>query len=295
MKNIYKTMLSAAAVLIASGLSAQDDPSKETVIVNPFTYTSAVNRAVSDNVRAAVLSGLSERGRFHIVDALTDATLKELYGDRSVEDVVNDANWQSESEAIYKKLNAQKVIIGQTDNLTYSTWTSGETTYDKAEISVSLRVYNIVDGSMGASETIVVSDSDSESRDLAFTLALKALSRAMVDFVDSHFKFETYILELGEADKRGRVKQLYISGGSEMGVARKTRFKVFVEKKIGPKVTQQEVGTIVAQEVMDGVTMCEVADGDEIIKEKFNNGEKLIVVLDRQNTAVGSMLRGFIQ
>lgn len=292
MKAICKTLLAAIAVLFVSGVSAQEDPQKETVIVNPFTRTSSVSGAVNDNVRAAVLSGFSERGRFHIVDALTDATLTELYGNRSVEDVVNDANWQSESTAVYKKLNAKKVVIGQTNDLTYSVWTSGDTRYNKAEISFSLRVYNIEDGSMGASETIVVEASDADSRDLALTEALKEVRRAMTKFVDDHFKFETYILELGQADKKGRVKELYISGGTEMGVAKKTRFKVFAERKIGPKVTTQEIGTIVAKEPMDGVTLCEVADGDVPIKDKFNSGEKLIVVLDKQNTAAGAALRG---
>lgn len=108
MKNCFKTVLAAVAVLVWLGASAQDDPSKETVIINPFTHTSAVSQAACDNIRAAVLSGFADRGRFHIVDALTDGTLSKLYADRNVEDVVNDANWKSESEAAYKALGCQE-------------------------------------------------------------------------------------------------------------------------------------------------------------------------------------------
>ena len=71
MKNCFKTVLAAVAVLVWLGASAQDDPSKETVIINPFTHTSAVSQAACDNIRAAVLSGFADRGRFHIVDAPT--------------------------------------------------------------------------------------------------------------------------------------------------------------------------------------------------------------------------------
>ena len=39
MKNCFKTVLAAVAVLVWLGASAQDDPSKETVIINPFTHT----------------------------------------------------------------------------------------------------------------------------------------------------------------------------------------------------------------------------------------------------------------
>ena len=74
MKNVFRTFLTAAAVFVTLGAAAQEDPSKETVIINPFACTDAVSQAACDNMRAAVLSGFSDRGRFHIVDALTDET-----------------------------------------------------------------------------------------------------------------------------------------------------------------------------------------------------------------------------
>ena len=210
-------------MFVTLGAAAQEDPSKETVIINPFACTDAVSQAACDNMRAAVLSGFSDRGRFHIVDALTDETLSKLYADRNAEDVVNDANWKSESEAAYKALGAKKVVIGQANNVSFSTFKSDE-------VTLALKVYNIIDGAMVGSETIAVTGVDADSKDGAFNDAMKDLRKAMTKFVDNHFKFETYILELGEADKKGRVKDLYISGGSEMGVAKKTRFKVYTER-----------------------------------------------------------------
>ena len=47
-------------------------------------------------------------------------------------------------------------------------------------------------------------------------------------------------------------------------------------------MTKSEIGTLVAVEVMEGVTKCQVAAGEEAIKEKFNSGEKLIVIVDKQ-------------
>lgn len=296
MKNVFRTLLSAAAVVVTLSAAAQEDPSKETVIINPFTRTDAVSQAACDNMRASVLSGLSDRGRFVIVDALTDETLSKLYANRTAEDVVNDANWKSESEAAYKALGAKKVVIGQANNVAFSTFKSeidGQI-YNNAEVTLSLKVYNIIDGSMVGSENIAVSGVDAGSKDGAFNDAMKDLRKAMTRFVDNHFKFETYILELGEADKKGRVKDLYISGGTEMGVAKKTRFKVYTERKIGPKVTKAEIGTIVAIEVMDGVTKCQVASGEDVIKEKFNSGEKLIIIVDKQGTAAGGFLKGLV-
>ena len=72
--------------------------------------------------------------------------------------------------------------------------------YNKAEVTLALKVYNIIDGAMVGSETIAVTGVDADSKDGAFNDAMKDLRKAMTKFVDNHFKFETYILELGEAD-----------------------------------------------------------------------------------------------
>ena len=107
---------------------------------------------------------------------------------------------------------------------------------------------------MVGSETIAVTGVDADSKDGAFNDAMKDLRKAMTKFVDNHFKFETYILELGEADKKGRVKDLYISGRLGDGRRQEDALKVYTERKIGPKVTKSEIGTLVAVEVMEGVT-----------------------------------------
>ena len=117
MKNCFKTVLAAVAVLVWLGASAQDDPSKETVIINPFTHTSAVSQAACDNIRAAVLSGFADRGRFHIVDALTDGTLSKLYADRNVEDAPPGTATRS-FKSIVKVQNEEMVLLGGLDRNT---------------------------------------------------------------------------------------------------------------------------------------------------------------------------------
>lgn len=74
----------------------------------------------------------------------------------NVEDVVNDANWKSESEAAYKALGARKVVIGQANNVSFSQFKSDidGKMYNKAEVTYSLKVYNIADGAMIGSEDL---------------------------------------------------------------------------------------------------------------------------------------------
>ena len=46
MKNVFRTFLTAVAVFVTLGAAAQEDPSKETVIINPFACTDAVSQGI---------------------------------------------------------------------------------------------------------------------------------------------------------------------------------------------------------------------------------------------------------
>lgn len=92
MENVFRTFLTTVIVFVTQSAAVQEDSSKETVLINPFACTDAVSRAACDNMRAAVLSGFSDRGRFLIVDAL-DETLSKLYVDCNAADEVNDVRF----------------------------------------------------------------------------------------------------------------------------------------------------------------------------------------------------------
>lgn len=286
-----------AALIAATAVCAQEetpaDPQKETVIVDPFTYSSGASQVARDNVRSAVMTGFSNVGRFHVVDALTDSRLSKLYENREVEDVVNADNWKSESEAAYKELGAKKLLKGQVE-LHYEHKKlndEGKWVY-YTDINFTLQVFDITTGTMAGSESYKYSELSLSSYADSFNDAMKKIAKDMTQFCNKHFKMQSYILEMGEADKKGVIKDLWISGGTEMGIANGTIFKVLAEKKVGPKVTRVAIGEVIAKEVLEGMTRCEIKDKKEgeVIKEKFNNQEKLYIELDRKR---GDGLKGF--
>lgn len=293
MKNCFKTLLAVVALAAATGASAQEDPQKETVIVDPFTFSSGASSITRDNVRSAVMTGFSNVGRFFVVDALTDSRLSKLYENREVEDAVNDANWKTESEAAYKSLGAKKLLKGSVE-LHYEHKKlddKGKPVY-YTDINFTLQVYNIEDGTMTGSESYKYSELSVSSYADAFNSVINKVSKDMTQFCNKHFKMESYILELGEADKKGAIKDLWISGGTEMGIANGTIFKVLAEKKVGPKVTRQAIGQVIAKEVLEGMTRCEIMNKKEgeVIKDLFSKDEKLYIELDRKR---GDGLKGF--
>jgi len=276
MKNIFKPILCAAACVAALHATAQTDPSRETVLINPFTYTGAVNQAATDNIRSAVMTGFSDRGRFNVIDVMTDATLSKLVAQRG-EDNVTAANWQENSEA-FKATQARTIIIGQANNIANSQERSesGKITY-WTEVTFSLKVYSIADGSQIGAEDFAVKECDFDSYDGAFNSAMASIRKKMVGFIETNYPIITYILEAAETDKKGNIKTLYISGGSEVGISKGLVFEVFTEKKIGPKTIQTKIGKLVANQIMDGATLCKVSEGAPAIKEKLANGETLTV------------------
>lgn len=296
MKNIFKSAAIIAALFASVAVSAQEDPSKETVIVEPFTQTGGETIAL-DNLRSAVMSGFSNVGRFYVVDALTDGRLSKLFSERNYEEAITDTNWQTESAAAYKSLNAEKILKGQLELLSFykKVDDDGDLIY-YCDLNFTLQVFNINDGTMSGSESYKYHELSVTSGDDAFNSACKKVVKDMTQFCNKHFKMESYVLELGEADKKGAIADLWISGGTEMGISNGTIFKVMVEKKIGPKVTRAQIGQVIAKEVSDGVTRCDIMNKAEgaVIKQAFNDGQTLYVELDRKRgDGLKALGRGF--
>lgn len=263
---------------------AQSEPKKDVVIVDLFTRTNVVSSSIAETARQNVIAGFAEKGRFTLIDAETDATLKKLNAERPKEDVVDESNiLNQDKEQAYKSLGARYLITGSSTNYSSTSSTvNGKKVY-KSVLDLSLKVFDINTGEVVAAE-IIKGDSGYTSyptQKEADASALTSIKASMASFVSQYFKFETSILELGDADKKGRVKEAYINGGSGIGVQKGTVFLVYKTKKIGTKIIKTQIGKLVASEIDTDVTKCRVVDGEEEIKALFNNGVSLIVISDK--------------
>lgn len=286
----------AVAILSATSLYAQEDPQKQTVIIEPFTTSPGISTSITDNVRSAVITGLNTVNRVHIVDALADSRLKGLFAEKNYEDVVNEYNWQQESAAAYKALNANFLLKGNVEmyELYKKTDENGNVTF-YCMLNFTLQLTDLNDGSIKGSKSYQLNELSVSNVDDAFNSCLKKITGGRNDlginmkpevlgFCNEYFKVTTYIIELGETNKKGVVVDLWISGGEEIGYQKGSVFYVYKEKKIGPKVIREKIAEIVAEEVMEGLTRCKVkAKESPIIQQEFNAGTQLEVVLDHQS------------
>ena len=295
MKKFFKSVAIVAALFATCGAFAQADPSKETVIVEPFTATQEEYTSVKENIRGAVMSGFSNMGRFHVVDALSDARLSSLFQNRKYEDVVTDQNWMTESTTAYKSLNAKKMLKGQLELVKEYTKVDeqGKKWY-YVDTNFTLQVFSITDGPMVGSNSFNYHELSSVSYSDAFKSTLRKTEKDMNKFCNDYFKIESYVLDLGNADKKGNTIDLWISGGKNVGIQKGTVFTVKVEKKIGPKVSRMEIGKVLAEEVSDEMTRCKIIKKDEgaVISAAFKEGKTLYVELDhKRGEALGGALR----
>ena len=297
-KLILFSALFAFAAVANDAVYAQEgtDPTKETVIIDPFTMTESTYSVVRDNIRSAVITGLANVGRFDIVDVLADDRVSQLFANRKAEDVVNDQNWATESQAQYKALGANKLIKGQIELLReYTTRNDeGKTVYN-SEVNFTLQVFNLNDGSVAGSESYKYDDLSLSSYTDAFNSIARKASKDMTKFCNKFFKIESYILELGETDKKGTLASVWISGGKNVGFSNGTIFLVKAEQNVGSKPQLITIGQIKAQSVEDEVTLCVVTDKKTgiAIMDAFNNGKKMQVISDRKRgDGTTTILRG---
>lgn len=293
---MFRFVVLAVAILSATSLYAQEDPEKQTVIIEPFSTSPGISTTITDNVRSAVITGLNTVNRVHIVDALTDSRLKGLFAEKNYEDVVNEYNWQQESTAAYKALNANFLLKGNVEmyELYKKTDENGNVTFF-CMLNFTLQLTDLNDGSIKGSKSYQLNELSVSNVDDAFNNCLKKITGGrnglginmkpeVLGFCNEYFKVTTYIIELGETNKKGVVVDLWISGGEEIGYQKGSVFYVYKQKKIGSKVIREKIAEIVAEEVMEGLTRCKVkAKESPIIQQEFNAGTQLEVILDHQS------------
>lgn len=294
MKNFRFFAVMVASLLLSLNSFAQDDPQKETVIVDLFSRITSVPVSIKEGVRGGVLQGFIQKGRFNVVDAETNAQLMELNKDRNTEEAVDASNvLNANSESVYKALGAKYLVTGCVVSITHTKEKAllSDKLQCKSLIKFTLNVHNIVDGATVCTENLEVSGYDDKSYDSADNYAVSSVAKTASKFVDRNFKFETFIEALESVDKKKGVKELYVVGGTEMGVQKNQLFKVYAVKKIGSRTTKQEIGQLKAVEPMDGITKCNVLKGGIEINDIFNNQgkEALVVISDKKRDGIGDV------
>lgn len=100
----------------------------------------------------------------------------------------------------------------------------------------------------------------------------------MKKLVNNQFRVSGEIKSIAETHPKKGAKTLYISIGSNDGVAAGNAFEVYKEVDIAGETISEKIGELKAKEIKSGtLTLCNVIKGGVEIQNAFDSGLKLTV------------------
>jgi hypothetical protein len=210
----------------------------------------------ADDVRAAVVEGVSMARRLRVVDA---ESAPDFYVD-----------------GIITNITTTSKLITPTDKK------KAPYTAYKAQIRVTLNFVNRVDGTIVDSYAFSITEGNSvswfDTKETALNRALSDLAAEICEHYEHVFPLYAQLEEAGEV-KKDKQKEIYINLGSDIGIVKDDEFMVYVLTTIGTKEARQEIGRIKVSEVMGSeVSRCKVTKGGDKIKAAIDASSHLLIV-----------------
>lgn len=271
---IKRFFLGLCALAFLTSVQAQN-VTKPVLTVEDFTGT--VPQNALELLRNRVIAGIQKSGRVEVIDVHNEAALKAEQQRRESEAAMADAGRVDEMGS----LMSNAILKGSIDNLTI---TRGETTDLKgnkktvyrAVISYTLSIINAANGTLAKSENFENS-ATADTEGAAAAAALEIPQKPLERFINNVYKVEGKIEDIDEKDAK-KAKTVYVSLGSNDGVAKGKKLEVFKEVTIAGKKSNKLIGEVTINEVMgESISLCKVNKGGEDILNEFNNGTKLPV------------------
>jgi len=287
MKYTLHAIIFGALFLCHTALIAQEDD-RITVAVYDFTYNpSLADPALLTSIKQYLVSSLQQSGQFKI---LNRGFTKQIEEEMALQRGRSFVSSRLINEG--KSLGAKYIITGNVDRLSITKSGSSDANVYGASISFLLMFLDVETGELIASEVIdesgggtlgSVFTGSSASPQAAISKTLGKVDKEMSKFIDKYFgaRGDVGIISIEESSNIQADKVL-ISGGSDMGLKKKSRLIVYVPTKTTVegvvRTRKKNIGELKVVLVEDGsFSICEVTDGNEKIFELMEEGKKLYV------------------
>lgn len=226
-------------------------------------------------VRSAILKGMTEAYRLHVVDGPLTKEEAETIGSIYVDGTLNNISTTTKNEVVeYEEKNkeGEKVKKTRTD------------VYYRALLSVTLHVKDAMTDAVIASPSFSISESDMSwvnSPQKAVDNAVARLSKLVTKFFDGMYPLTCQIIERGGI-KNDKQKQVYIDLGSAHGLHEGQTFAIYTKRMIGGKEARSQVARLRVKQIEgDEVSFCKVLSGGKDLKIALDEGLDLIVETDK--------------
>ena len=254
-----KTVILFITALLSLNLSAQ----KSTLLVGEVDYLSGIDSKWADKLRSEMISVLMASPRLTVIDG---STISGISYDTA------------KAVEIAREKNADYFLTTQITAFTGKKETKDGKTKYETTLEYSWTIINVADGSTKGSEKETHYGSSSTSYDEAYVNAFTLVSDDMKKLVNDQFRVSGEIKSIAETHPKKGAKTLYISVGSNDGVAAGNAFEVYKEVEIAGETISEKIGELKAKEIKSGsLTLCNVTKGGVEIQNAFDSGLKLTV------------------
>ena len=286
-------MKKARLTLFLSSVCSIAFAHKSVVIIDYFTNTASVDKSDASMLRSKVIDGINAINRVNLIDVESEATLALEASRRNSEMALEDKTARA---GVMKTLGANYAIYGSVSKMDADYKTSDRGSYYVGNIAYSLTVINLENGTVLGTKSFTytgLTGNTGSSRNEAVVSTLNRVKQSMDNFVNEYFKLSGTIVEMKEANKKGdQAKSVYISLGSDSGMAKGQLLEVFEVKMIAGKEAEINVGNLKVDEVVAGdLSDCSVTKGGKEIMTAFKAGSELRIKT-RKDSGFTSFLNG---
>ena len=286
-------MKKALLTLFLSSVCSIAFAQKSVVIIDYFTNTASVDKSDASMLRSKVIDGINAINRVNLIDVESEATLALEASRRNSEMALEDKTARA---GVMKTLGANYAIYGSVSKMDADYKTSDSGSYYVGNIAYSLTVINLENGTVLGTKSFTytgLTGNTGSSRNEAVISTLNRVKQSMDNFVNEYFKLSGTIVEMKEANKKGdQAKSVYISLGSDSGMAKGQLLEVFEVKMIAGKEAEINVGNLKVDEVVAGdLSDCSVTKGGKEIMTAFKAGNELRIKT-RKDSGFTSFLNG---
>ncbi len=267
---LKKTLTLAFAAMVALVAQAQ----KPVMVAGTFSAGDNVETDYARQVRAAVVAGLFETGRFELKDVDAERQIAAEKERRSSEDAMNDAAALMEHAT---ETAAEYLLYGNITQcaISKSTGDDGKVRYT-AEISHTVKIVKYSNKELVVSQDYKLAGLRCGMGDTPGAAVIDAtahIENDMKNLVDEYFKLEGEILGEGiTKDKKGKkMETCLISLGAGHGLEKGQRLEVSCVEVIAGRNITKVIGQLTITEVMaDDLSQCKVTKGGDVILKKMN-------------------------
>lgn len=286
-----RTLIACIVALLTIAPAGAQAPEKDIVVVDFFLRNRVVPAPYVEMLRAQIIGAFAARGRQSVVDAQTSRTLATSLSGTGITDpatAATDLNaflQQRAQEALAE--GARYLVTGAIVDYKFEHAVIPSNTKGKAPVQGFKSSFRVVVSALDLRLGKRIDDqlyeltATAPIADQADQMALARINSSLDFYILNRFKIETTILELCPADRKGRIKELYIHSGHLSGVTNGDLFLVYAEVPIGGVMTRQKIGKIRVNDAQDGaVSKCKISDGAEQIASAFLDHSTMICISD---------------